>query len=643
MTDFKPETLIHFILVTRKLKECNRQQQRDVLRKLRRIFKAHDATAVLSDITISGLCHRNMHSDFSLALYSDIEAILPSDEELNIKDSIYESRLIDTLRYQVEGQQPANRKQSKLKLTILHIPTDLQFLVFHHLNFKEIISVQEVCRALCIAARNPSSLYSLHLDSKNTTEYNHHFVNECFSRPKSLAIEPLTFNQDPPCTLVGNAKWGQHVTDLCIRSCIVDVRYLGQYRNLIKCDVWCPADTRRAPNNIIMQGQIPSYHTLKDLSLRTTLTEDVMEEISKFQNLEKLSLVHLHTLNSRERAEMAAEEYAVLRDPIIPISWTNLSEFSFEAWNVSTPVFQRILMGSHPETVNIDASHVLPHFSKWIFTESDKAVRAFQAIRYFNVRDSRRARFISEVLPLLQRARTGTTPFLEECSFFAFTENGVWSDQLRSIIALFQCAKRSKLKLRAISTTGATGSNLNDCRMKGTVDGILNAPFGAFTEIGVDMTFEVLLSKDDDGWYVAQACHDLATKEESESDQEVVGNVIMRGFDAAENWMRPWLVFDGNNMKQIGLQALDIRCQFTVAEHHRIEQDPEGIEWFWRSTGAWSDEVGLCWDRYAAVLEEMMSDWMRQRAESWTDIDPRCTAQVNEQEKEYTVTLTLRA
>lgn len=214
-------------------------------------------------------------------------------------------------------------------------------------------------------------------------------------------------------------------------------------------------------------------------------------------------------------------------------------------------------MGSHPETVNIDASGVHDR-NKWIFTENDAAVRAVQAIRNLNVKDLG-AHLISELLPLLQRARIGNAPFLKECT----VSNVNSAKGLQPIISLFQCAKKSKLKLKIRS------AELSNCWIKGTVEEISNAPFGTFTEIEVDMKFDVSLCEDDNGRYMNRTCHNLATKQESHSDHEVVRNVIMRGIDAAENWVNPWMTFDENRMKQIGLRALDITFRCTVAQHFR--------------------------------------------------------------------------
>ena len=222
MTDFKPESLIPLIRATRKLKACDSQQQSQVLQQLPSILKIYESAPTLMDIIISGLCNQNIYERIPKALYDDLLSILPSDNQLNLTDTIYESRLVETPDNPVQGQQ-SKYKKKRLPLTLLHIPTDLQCHLFHFLNILELTKVQRVCRALCIAARNPSSLYLLYVNFRSTG--NHHFVKRLYSQPKALLINARSWSSsnipnpppDPPIqSLIGNTKWGEHVLDFGI-------------------------------------------------------------------------------------------------------------------------------------------------------------------------------------------------------------------------------------------------------------------------------------------------------------------------------------------------------------------------------------------------------------------------------------------
>lgn len=89
-------------------------------------------------------------------LLDDIQAILPSEIQLDLKDPVYESRLVET--------ESNNNQRDRLPLSLLRIPSDLQFNIFHFLNHKDLIISQRICHALCIAARNPLSHHSLEIN-----------------------------------------------------------------------------------------------------------------------------------------------------------------------------------------------------------------------------------------------------------------------------------------------------------------------------------------------------------------------------------------------------------------------------------------------------------------------------------------------
>lgn len=151
MTDFKPERLIPLIRVTRKFTACDTQQKLKVLQQLPSVFNAHQSMSLLSDIIVSGLFDRNIYEKISEDLYAAIATIFPSDDELHLTDSVYESQLKETPE-DPNAEEPTNQKTKKLPLTLLRIPTDLQYRFLHCLDYKDLITAQKVCRAVFFVA-----------------------------------------------------------------------------------------------------------------------------------------------------------------------------------------------------------------------------------------------------------------------------------------------------------------------------------------------------------------------------------------------------------------------------------------------------------------------------------------------------------
>ena len=184
---FKVEKFISLLHLTRKLSSCNFDKDMKLMQQLARIFQSDEVSFSLMDILITGFCQRSIYEKILKTLYHEIESILPSDKELNLKDSVFESRLID------EEEDPLEKgpdiKKKKLPMTLLRVPSDVQHHLFHFLHFKELTNIQRVCRALFIAARHPSAVLSLEFDRRLAVTGQ--YQNECYSRPRMLTISPL--------------------------------------------------------------------------------------------------------------------------------------------------------------------------------------------------------------------------------------------------------------------------------------------------------------------------------------------------------------------------------------------------------------------------------------------------------------------
>ena len=96
----------------------------------------------------------------------------------------------------------------------------------------------------------------------------------------------------------------------------------------------------------------------------------------------------------------------------------------------------------------------------------------------------------------------------------------------------------------------------------------------------------------------------------------------------------PWLALDGEWMKQIGLRKLDTE----------MECDVEGQPEYWEfDCGVDEDELEDKIARFEVAWNENAVKWMEMGAKRWSKIDRRCTVEINDVEKVYTMTRTLRA
>ena len=119
MASFLPEKIIPLIHISRKLIACDSRQQLAVLQQLPQIFESHQLVSVLTGIIFSGICNRDFYDKIPAVLYHEIEAVLPEHNQLDVKDSIYESQLVDTSEDTEDDEQSANQKKKRLPLTLL--------------------------------------------------------------------------------------------------------------------------------------------------------------------------------------------------------------------------------------------------------------------------------------------------------------------------------------------------------------------------------------------------------------------------------------------------------------------------------------------------------------------------------------------
>lgn len=605
MTDFKPEKIIPFIRIMRKLRLCDTQQQLNVLQQLPRIFDSHGLTAVLREIIFSAL-FQNIQQRIPATVYDDIESILPSDNQLKLRDSISESHMVESVQDSDEeqtedGLSSTDQEEKTLPLTLLRIPTDLQYHLFHFLYYKDLMNVQGVCRALCISARNPCSIYCLHINPLSSKPC--HFENECYSRPGLLSIR--LFATKRRVRIITNTKWSQNVSNLSIQyydRTNIDNESLGIFVNLEKCEI--VASWMDPRPYILLNGQIASYYTLRVLSLkRVELTEEVINSLRQFKNLEILSL-----------AEHYGEDVQHSQHTDLVVL-PQLKQFSFSASTLSER-FNRILIGSCPVIVNVDCNRVYPGFT---ISQTDAAVRAFRGIKSLSLKFCS-LEIINALQPVLRKAKSVDYPFIEECTVSYEMIHRENNFSLCPIITLFECSKTTKLHM---SISHLDASLLTKY---GIVTDILHAGYGTFNEVTVHVSF---------AFWMEKAFESIKFDNHNMSDGEAVKNAVMENIEEAEKWMKSWLIFDEQTMKQIGLRKLDIKFEYDMdLDFDDFRDTVVGFRD--------NDELQAKADRFETVLKAKMHQWIQERVAFWSSTSQRCTVTIPKF-RGYQLTLSLRA
>lgn len=600
MAQFQEEKLIPLLRVTRKLLSCDADQRLNALQQMDQIFQLHEMSFSLMNIVVSGLC--TYFKKIPNTVYSEMESIMPSDKQLNLKDSVYESRLVNTEEQSDEDETEQSISKETLPLTLLRIPTDLQCHLFNFLDVEELAGVQTVCRALCIAARNPSSLYYLKIPSQSLE---HDIVKEVYSQPRMLLIDA-----EPNQTLVCNAKWSEHVTNLMVGSFSSDEEIvfenLRPFRKLRKCMVWRMA-------SIFLDRNIISYDTLKDMCLiQMPMTEDLINEIQKFHNLSKLSI----------GAIIQNSDRLLSWDPI---SLPKLKIFSFrlEPQGRSPQIshypefrdFQRILIGSHPETVIVEAQFFSLFSENQIHAYIKGGNFALDApkvpvMQQLNIQRNGSRLFVAALSQWIRCSKCINEKLIDELkvAINLNVSSSLVDEMASDIITLFRCSRKSKLKLCCDL------DSVSDCNVNQFIDRMLDAPKDTFDEIEVDISCHPMYERF--GTITATTINNARRIENALKNigetTETLQNIFTEKMKEAEDWLTPWLVFDGERMKQIGLQKLNVTF-----------------------------ECNLDGPYEADIFEQSGRDLAKNRASRWNNDRRKCIRSSVTRACEYTVTLCL--
>ena len=621
------EKLIPVIRLMRKLLSCNSDQKKVVLQHLVKIFESHKVSVILMDIIIGGLWHDNTYQKIPDVVYDEIQSVLPSDKQLDLKDSVYTSQLVEEQDDEDQNASSIKKKQ-KLPWTLLRVPTDQQCQIFHFLHFKELINVQQVCRALCIEARNPSAIYRLDI-SPLSSRLGPLSQKEWLSHPKVLSIDGLlpiydVYKSEELQPITGNDAWGKHVVELYVRNDQENSTYndespcvmhdLGEFYKLEKCKLY------RSP--VIPDGLTASYDTLKELTLEgLVLTEDAIVQIQKFQNLEKLTLMDLDANSDRlQHTE--------------PISLRDLKLFAYRIEQCGFGEFQRFLIGSNPETVikiSTSTFYVHPHMRSLHWDDTASAafpIPQMSAIKQLVIWNPN-PEFMVDLGKWL-RAQCSKFKLFDQidvsCTlYYCHNTHSNRKDCIHHIVSpiitVFQRSNMSTLKLKCYPVDVA------DNDMESVVNAILNAPFGTFTEIDLYIAFGL--------------DHLTVSPRERNMNEGRKKNIIKERIEDAGRWLEPWLVFDEKRIKQIGLHKLDIELYLDVDPDYDDMKD-----WHhYRSTMQidWNEKAHSKADKSAHLFDTVIEMYIKEQIRHWDSIGRKCiSSKSNEDERVYTITLSLR-
>ena len=350
--------IVQYISLMRKWKALKPFHLAKLQNRLQQCFEEHDRTLPdISSWTVLDVHKELNREELSPELVGAIQAILPSDEELGLKDSVFESQNTESMEKQNGETSP---------ITLFRIPTDLQCDIFNFLELEDLHSVQKVCRSLCIAARNPSAFYEFDeprwVDQENE-RLEPSLYDDAYRRPQSVKI-----HGDIWC-----CEWTNSVTKLHSNlwtdrdSEYFDCSLPGSFENLTHCTItYVPY--------LLSNGKIASYTSLKTLELQmVTMTPQIIDEIRKFKNIEKLS-IHGGTPDE---------------DPIDlqPIVLPALKEFDFTLLEDDGPpanflrIVEGVLIGSRPDTLSPNVGAL-----EYLSGHSRKMVDALQSVKHLNLR-----------------------------------------------------------------------------------------------------------------------------------------------------------------------------------------------------------------------------------------------------------------
>ena len=611
-----PETLIPAINTIRKIKACDALQLSKVLERLPSIFENHGSLSSLTTIIAMGLCQHLQHQPLPSVLLVDILGAFPGDNELDIKDSIYESKLMDDDNLDVEEQNEwdsaTNQKKQKIPMSLLRIPKDLQIHLFHFLMLDDLHSVQRACRSLCIVARNPLSLCSLKM--KVDWKGRSHFLSNCYSKIKSLNVrlgESLKhyFTEQPaskmaPVKFIEN--WSRSVTDLSLSIPVrnaqadTDPNQSFCFQNVERCELHKWISSLRL---------IQSYETLKHLSLDfIELNDNAVDQICKFQNLEQL---HLQWIGGPGNNST-------------PITLCNLKHLRFGQF-CDHDLIHRIINGLQPSSITIVIDS-----NEWV--DGSPIAGDICGINDINFIVKSLPGFASvlrqQFLPNFAKAEHSEHKLFQKCSVVIHIDTAVQmichEDVMSPIVDLFQYAQESKLDISFISRYPKDTCHWRLLRSN-FLERILDAPFDTFTANTLNIDCKPSISVHD------REFRNLCYRRDSEVNPKGFKKYVLRMFQEKEESLEPWLVLNEDTMKRIGLRSFDIKyeCGLSFWDEDQNEDDESENEFIHSKAMEFIDQARVAWEQLAPQILQICM-------KNWTSRSERCLVSYDECSKSYT-------
>ena len=356
-----------------------------------------------------------------------------------------------------------------------------------------------------------------------------------------------------------------------------------------------------ALTSILLNGTISSYDTLEELYLgQMPLTDDIIDQIRKFKNLKLLSLSFLEDTSSN--AARAAQQRTK------PIPSQQLETLSVDIGQHKFGEIQKILIGFHPKTLSIESTGTVDP------SDIDAiSIPEIPVIDHLNIKFDLAMSLTIALGQWLDSAQIEGRQLFNQTDIFISLPNYISDEEVRSVLStmtaslipIFRFSRKSKLKLQCFA------HELSECNIGEVVEGILNAPFGTFTEIRIFINCTPLDCGRKNGEFCLERMANSLGDEET--DHYVVGRVFMEYVEDAEEWMEPWLVFDEARMKQIGLRKLNVNIRCDMGYGNLKEWIDE-----------YSDELDAKVVRCQNVLDEMSEQWVKDRIEHWQQSARKC-------------------
>eukprot|EP01084_Bolivina_argentea_P250675 420104_1 len=305
------ETIVPLIELCEKIECLNNDELFEFTCSLMQILSNHD---LLAKHLIKCLCYN--HKNFSTEIFYEIMQIIPTAKDSN----------------QIEPDKDSEKKQLIVAEEHIHdiitiknivdIPTELLIHTAQYLTVNDLYHLEKSCRYLCRIARNPNSLYYLHLDHDqfygiygNDDDNISLFSN--YNHPRYLNIKSLHL-------IRADGDIENFMKFLPTFSCLQALKYDNDNGNwLLKIPV------------TLFHSKFHTFESLQVIQFRSMKVVDVYNFIIKCRNIKKLTLDDV--IDSHEASYLSITDTIVYkqineRNSTYPL--LQMKEFSISLYSV---------------------------------------------------------------------------------------------------------------------------------------------------------------------------------------------------------------------------------------------------------------------------------------------------------------------